>query len=101
MYVCMHVCMYVGFTVDDLVRLQLPIKLPPGTVLDIYRKFRSICDCLAESASVTHQVCHTYIHYTILYDHVLHTVHTYIGAVVVFVSRDGFLLRGQEKHRGR
>ena len=61
----MYVCMYVGFTVDDLVRMQLPIKLPPGTVLDIYRKFRSICDCLAESASVTHQVCHTYIHYTI------------------------------------
>eukprot|EP01036_Dinobryon_divergens_P032269 gene32269-41821_t len=26
-----------GFTVDDLVRLQLPIKLPPGTVLEIYR----------------------------------------------------------------
>jgi len=44
-----------GFTVDDLVRLQLPIKLPPGTVRDIYRKFRAVCDLLATQANPTHQ----------------------------------------------
>lgn len=44
-----------GFTVDDLVRLQLPIKLPPGTVRDIYRKFRAVCDFLATQENPTHQ----------------------------------------------
>ena len=57
LYLLIIVVIGLGFILEDLVQLQLPIKLPSGTVSDMYRKFRAICDYLVETDSVSHSVC--------------------------------------------